>query len=268
MGGARPLRAAPRLGDWAAGLGRFDAFEPLRASFAASIESRGADATLRSVLPALWPGIAAAAFHGPIRTAHAVQSQHDGELAAALAYWAARWQSLPAPHGGAPWTLSDWAASLEAAASDFHSDEPLISGRMRQAGEGHGYREIAGRLQTGPATWSELARWAAGLYASSGNFTVLHIVTGIRAVRVLMPWVDDTASLAASAVPAIAAATIASSVKRRPHVPNRLPDWPAIIRAAIASNDDHVVKLVHACVEMGATDGDPPFLAAAARATT
>ena len=40
------------------------------------------------------PGVAAAAFHGLIRTAHAVQSGHAGEVAAALAYWAWRWQPL------------------------------------------------------------------------------------------------------------------------------------------------------------------------------
>ena len=69
--------------------------------------------TPRTFFTAL-PGVAAAAFHGLIRTAHAVQSGHAGEVAAALAYWAWRWQPLaPPPQGGEALPFDDWAARLD-----------------------------------------------------------------------------------------------------------------------------------------------------------
>ena len=59
--------------------------------------------------PRLLPGVVAAATHGVIRTGHAVRAlladgedePHLTELAHGLAYWAARWQTLPAGHQGA-----------------------------------------------------------------------------------------------------------------------------------------------------------------------
>ena len=97
-----PSPTPRRQCDWLALRGQTDAFAPLRATFAAALARDGRDAVLRAALPALLPGVAAAAFHGVIRTAHAVEAAHDGELAAALAYWAWRWQPLaPAPRGAA-----------------------------------------------------------------------------------------------------------------------------------------------------------------------
>src|SRR5206468_6951527 len=53
-------------------------------------------------VPRLLPGLMAAATHGVIRTAHALRSLGEldtpprrAELAAGLAYWAARYQTLP-----------------------------------------------------------------------------------------------------------------------------------------------------------------------------
>lgn len=80
--GLRPA-AGPRLGDFAS-------FPAWHAHFSARIAATGPRAALVESLPTLWPGVAAAAFHGAIRTAHAWELGHPGELAAALAYWAAR----------------------------------------------------------------------------------------------------------------------------------------------------------------------------------
>ena len=92
FGDARAPQAAAAALDWRALRAQPAAYAALCASFAAMIDAIGVDATLRRTLPDLWPGVAAAAFHGLIRTAHAVQGGHPGELAHALAYWAWRWQ--------------------------------------------------------------------------------------------------------------------------------------------------------------------------------
>ena len=77
-------------------------FLALRAHHLAALERDGEDAVLRNVLPALLPGVAAGAFHGLIRTAHAVEAGHRGELASGLAYWAWRWQPMEPADTSAP----------------------------------------------------------------------------------------------------------------------------------------------------------------------
>lgn len=269
FGEVRPRPAVAPIADWAVARGRFDGFDALRATFALAIASRGREPVLREALPALWPGLAAAAFHGPIRLAHAAESGHDGELAAALAYWAARWQAVPAPRdSGQPLDFDDWAGKVEAASAQFRSAEPLISGRIREAGGDTAFHALAGRLALEAGLVSRLSRWAAAWYAETGNFTVLHMVTGLRALRVLLPWAGDPHAALVSALPALTAAALASSVRERRPVPGDVAPWATIVHSAIASDDDHVIKLVQACVELAGIDGEEAYRAAAHRAAT
>lgn len=247
------------------------AFAALRAGFDAALARDGEDAVLRRVLPDLLPGVAAAAFHGVIRTAHAVQAGHRGELAAALAYWAWRHQPLAAPPAGEPMAFDDWAAALIDSAPAFRLEAPLISLRMQQADSSVPYLALAGRLAPGPDTLARLAGLAVERYTASRNFTVLHMVTGLRAVRVLMPWVDDSAAAGAVLVRAFTAAYLAARVGPAASAgsnPVHAGGWPAVTAAAIASDDDHVIKLVEACRAEAAVYGVGRYLQAAALAVS
>jgi hypothetical protein len=259
-----PAPAPRRLDDWAARRGDFGALGVLRGHFAAALADDGATAVLRNALPQLWPGVAAAAFHGPIRVAHAFEAGHAGELAAALAYWAARWQPVAAAGPTMP-TLDfdDWFERFVQAGAGAPLDAFLISGRIAAATATDSFRVDAARLAAPPDAVAALARRAARLYAATGNFTVLHLVTAARAVRVLAA-VD--APPAAALWPAVAAALLAAQVRGRGAPPQAPAGWPEVIAAAVASDDDHVVKLVQACVEHAAHDPDPVFLQAARRA--
>ena len=76
---------------------------------------------------------------------------------------------------------------------------------------------------------------------------MLHLVTSAWALRVLLPFVDDLQPALAGYWRAYAAA--AASVSGRLEItraPAPLP-WPQIIQTALASDDEHLVKLVHAC---------------------
>jgi len=121
-----------------------------------------------------------------------------------------------------------------------------------------------------------LAELAASLYAASGNFTVLHLVTSAHAVRVLLPWLDDAdppgalvhywaayvAGSAASGLDLVAAVpTAAADAAAQP-----LRAWPAIVEAAVASDDDHLIKIVDVCREQERHYGGPLWQVAASRA--
>ena len=259
-------RARAARVDIARDLGRPDSDPAWRAHFAGLIAQRGPASALREALPMLLPGAGAAAFHGLIRTAHAVLAGHDGELAAGLAHWAACFLPLPAA-GGA--TALDLASGLDALARlprPAGAAGGLIFERMRAWGGVPGFADIAGGLPAEPDSLRELALLAARTYAATGNFTVLHLLTACHAMTVLMPW-WPTPGLPRGFVTAAAAGLLASgatpalALARPPSRP-----WPALISAACAQDDAHVIKLTHAAWRLGRRWPDAAWRAAVERA--
>ncbi|MES2994256.1 MAG: questin oxidase family protein [Pseudomonadota bacterium] len=267
FGAMRAAVPAPRrLADWRVHRGDGDAFDALRAHFAAVLAEEGAAAVLTNALPSLWTGMAAAAFHGPIRAAHAVEIGHVGELATALAYWAARWQPVEAiPSSLPPIEFGAWFDRFVEAGASEAIDAPLISASIAKASATAPFRADAACLTEPADPLGTLARAAARLYAESRNFTVLHIVTATRAVRVLSAFAAPSGK---ALWPAVGAALMAAQVTRREAVTGGSATWADVRAAAIDSDDDRVIKLVHACTEHAAHDPDAAFLDAARRAVS
>jgi Questin oxidase-like len=258
------------LARWQPHLGDFSRHADLQATFAATIRRYGAAATLQKVLPELWPGVAAAAFHGLIRTAHAWQAGHDAELAAGLAYWAARWQPVVAPPAPDSLPFAAWSAALACHVGDARPPGNLISDRITSASHSAAFLALGSRLQLTPQSLAHLAAFAVDQFARSGNFTLLHMVTGCRAARVVLAAAPDSADVALRGlVPAFTAAFLASGVRHTP-APEQAwmqATWPEVIARALASDDDHMAKIVHACVEEASVYGQAIYMHAARRAT-
>lgn len=268
-----------RLADWRALRGQADAYPELLTYFNGLIKQGGQDdmdAALRQSLPELLPGVAAAAFHGIIRTAHAVQAQHPGELAVALAYWAWRWQTLPAPPMTYPSLgFNTWASRLVREASGWQSDSSLISARMLEARQSSIYEGLAGTLVPAlslDARITELAGLAVQQYVANPNFTVLHMITGLRALRLVLPWLahagreDGLQSVLAHNFTAAYLAAGVLPLDKPPEVPAL--SWDEVVTAAIASDNEHVIKLVHACQDEAALYGEGSYLRAAGLVVT
>ena len=276
---AGKLHPMPPLHPWAAGdawrvpLGDPSIWPRYRDLFSTWMQEEGAGETLRQVLPALLPGCGAAAFHGLIRTAYAVDAAHRAELVHALAYWSSRWLDLgvaDASAGPAGGEMADPAALLKKAAAVpgvGASPSAYIVERMHHAAWQPGFELAVQPLQLDGHTLPRLARHAANLYARSGDFTVLHLVTSAWALRVLMPFVEEPAAALAAYWRAYAAgaASVAAKLKLT-REPAPLP-WPQIVAAAVASDDEHLVKLVHTCQqEQQAYGGADDWQRAATRA--
>jgi hypothetical protein len=269
--GAPAAGPGQALWQWQQHRGDFSRHADLQVTFAASIQRQGAAATVRQVLPDLWPGVAAAAFHGLIRTAHAWQAGHDAELAAGLAYWAARWQPVQAPSPrGDLMPFAAWSAAL---ASHVGAPRPaghLISDRIQTVSHSAAFQDLASQLLLTADSLAHLAAFARDQYTRSGNFTLLHMVTGCRAARVLLAAAPGSTTAALHGlVPAFTAAFLASGVR---HSSAAEPawtqaSWADVTARALASDDDHLAKLVHACVEEETAYAEPLYLAAARRAT-
>lgn len=248
-----------RLGD----IGAWSAYNDL---FSQWLAAEGAADVLAQVLPTLMPGCAAAAFHGPIRTAAALRAGHAGELAAGLAYWAARHQTLgPLPVSAG--TVADPLTLLRKLRA-VPSRQPLIALRMADAAADHTLCSTVPRLAIGQDTLPQLARLAAQAYAGSGNFTALHMVTASHAVRLLAGQLDGAALHDALRWfwQAWATALLAACLTRLPPAP--LLPWPEIMQRALAQEDVHVIKLVDACRAEEAVYGGDDWQRAAGRAVS
>ncbi len=258
---ARPARIAVERD-----LGRPDSDAAWRAHFAACITERGSSAALREALALLLPGAGAIAFHGLIRTGHAVLAGHEGELAAGLAHWAAHFMPLPTTAGGERLAPADWVKALAALPRPAAGGAGLIADRMRAWARAPGFAAVAGRLPPGPHTLRDLALLAARTYAATGNFTVLHLLTASHAMTVLAPWWPSSELppgfvVAAAAGLLASGATPALTLDREPTQP-----WPALISAACAQDDAHVIKLTHAAWRLGRLWPDPAWRRAVERA--
>jgi hypothetical protein len=265
---ARRLQPAPPAvpwpaGDaWAAYLGQRQAWAIYRDLFAQWLQHEDAGDVLRQTLPVLMQGCGAAAFHGLIRTAYAAQAGHVQELADALAYWACRWLDLGSV-AEAEGRMADPEQVLRLLRV-VRSDAGLIFQRMQAAARTAPFRAAVSQLQVGDGTLPRLAELAASAYAASGNFTALHLVTSAHALRVLWPCIEEPAAalraywLAYAAAVAAAGLQVAAPVALRP--------WPDIVARALASDDDHLIKLVDSCREQERALGGVVWQRAASRA--
>jgi hypothetical protein len=212
------------------------------------------------------PGCSGAAFHGLIRTAYAVQCRHPGELASGLAYWACRWQPL-GPLSAAPaegHTATTDPEPLLRRLRAGRSSAGLIAQRMRDAAAADpGLHAEVARLTIDAYTLERLARLAAHAYAHSGNFTALHLLTSAHALRVLWPYLDEPQPAGRWFWQAFAVAVAAARLRALP--PPALQPWGRIVGAAIASDDEHVIKLVDSCREQEQAYGGDIWRLAASR---
>ena len=259
------LQAAPPAVAWPSGdawTGRFgqpEAWPAYRALFAEWMVAEGATEMLACVLPALMPGCGAAAFHGPIRVAAALRAGHAAEVADALAYWASRFVTLgPVPSDLG--TVADPRMLLRRLQA-VPSRKALIADRMVVAARNPALQAAVPRLLIDQHTLARLARLSAQAYAGSGNFTALHLVTACHAMRVLVPAIENPLPCLRWFWQAWATAVAAACLKRLP--PASAQTWPTLVAAALASNDEHQIKLIDSCrAEETAYGGDDWRLAA------
>lgn len=249
---APPLEAWPAGDAWTSRLGEREAWPAYRTLFRDWLAYEETEAVLAQVLPLLMPGCGAAAFHGLLRTAHALQQGHAAELADGLAYWACRHLPLDGPRDGPPDGTPPAA------------EHGLIVEQMQRAAAAPGFAAAVEAVPLDAGTLARLATQAAQLYAAGGDFTVLHLVTSAQALRVLLPFVDEPLAAVDDYAVAYVAALQACGAQPGP-LAAPLP-WDHLVAAALQSDDEHLIKLVDACREETRQHGGDLWQRAASRA--
>ena len=256
-------------GDEAAHLGSPRAFPEWVVYFSTAIAADGAEGVLARWIDRLTPAIAAGAFHGAIRTAFALESGARDELAHALAYWAAAYEPLPEapPPAG---QRSPYEVLVALSRDPAHAGRRLagrnIMERTVAAARAPGFGGHVASVDPARLTLDEVARALLHAYAASGDFTLLHGVTGTHAFRLLAPHASEPEAALRDLWSAIVAAYLGAGA---PPVegwglagPDGL-DWAAIHANAVKREDEHDIKLAYSCWREWQHRGDDLYRRAA-----
>lgn len=263
------------LQTWATAIGQKGASGDLRDYFARQIDEHGVDETLKSHLPTLLPGISGAAFHGAIRLSYALEVGSPARIAAGLGYLAQVAPSL-GPIQPGPVT-SDDPAELLVAYSRTHrwtdaAHDDNIGERMRTVAHDEAFRALPSSLHLDEHTSEKLARTALEVFATTGDFTALHGVTGCAAITSLRPWFADPSILDLYIFQALAAAYLTIDAPSL-WSGDQLAEFVASNDTTLSdtevvgaySNDEHVSKLIYTAHRRWDETGNPLYLAVAAR---
>jgi Questin oxidase-like len=272
--------------DWRAVLGKEKRVADWIAFFDESLTDAPWRVVLQKWVARLAPGIAAAAFHGVLRTAHAARSLGDREtpqriheLAEGLGYWAASYQALPGSLDGPHDTLPSHAIeSVERMPMERRKVGGFLTDGIAQLATFPPFNKLLGTVDTRgdlPALLSDLTETFARVYVKNavsfgGVIAFIHCVTGTRAVRNLAPYIDDATARAAAryAWQAAAGLYVAFGVAAPPRDEPATGDFRAgeLIDRALANADEHAIKFTEACIHEHALNPKPVYLAAAAHA--
>jgi hypothetical protein len=269
---------------WPDALGKADHFPEWLALFEREIADRPVAAVVGEWVPRLLPGSVGAATHGLIRTAHGLRALGETntpprrlEVANGLAYWAASYAELPGPplligHEGVSAALADLPY--------FPEDAPqpmLISDRVAAVAM------IADEFEQGVASlgWTggavdmldQLATGGSAAYLrnadAGGTIGLLHAVTSPLSCEMVLPWLaeEDRDAALGYVWQAVAALHVAYDIDRITQVAaDAPPSSDDLVDRALASGDEHAIKLTEAALRSFARSGDAVLLLAAADA--
>jgi hypothetical protein len=230
------------------------------------IHESGADAVLADWVPVLVPGLAASAFHAMIRLAYAIEAGGEGELAQALAYWASEYVTLPFSLDPAEGTLDEIAARLRARVAGHVFKPGIIIDKMQEIAWHPALGGVAVQPAAAPAL-REIAQFGLSVYCRQEDFTLLHVVTGCHAFRLLQPFVHDAALARRYLWQAVASAWLTVAPADEPGqacIPGcETPGEIAML--ATRASDDHAIKLCYSALCEYREYGDARYLQAAWR---
>ena len=229
----------------------------------------------------LAPGMAAAAAHGLIRTAHAVRSLsrqetdlRRRELAEGLSYWAAYYQPLPEAQSAQVGKLKPAQAinQIPLLPTEKRRGGSLMNA-LRSLDDFPPFASAAHLIETtGDAGkfLSEMTETFTTAYVKNVNqrnlIALIHTVTGTTALRSLLPYLSPATTQSALRYGWQVAAALYSISGTGST--NRLPEAKEIMRddlidRAVASQDEHAIKFTEACLREYQINAQPIYLHAA-----
>lgn len=260
---------------WRSAIGVAGTYDDLCEYFMKAVVEAGPEATIHSHLDTLTPGICGGAFHGALRLAYALEISSSSRIAAGLAYLAESATPLGEPLPSATSTHGVGDVFLQLSRSgDFASitKRGRIADDMQDVAAVSSFREAVARTHLDDSAPEHLRGVALALFATTGDFTALHAVTGVEALTALRPYVNDVRAFDVACLTGVTAAfatvgapVLASCDELAQFSGEHVVATEEIAAVGAASDDEHVSKLVYSALRLHETTGDDLYVAVAAR---
>ncbi|MFZ3000341.1 MAG: questin oxidase family protein [Undibacterium umbellatum] len=242
-------------------LGKRDSFADLQTCFATRIAECCKNEVINEVLAFVPFAPATTAFHALIRLSYGLQAEHNGEVAAGLASLVVANFDININMSGRP-PANSVAAGFQHLS--YGMEGKLYPGRMitekMQAVVND--EQFLRHLPAAPVSehlLDELARWAIAAYGQTRDFTILHIVTAVNALRQILPylesetiarslqdlWIALCAAYVSVGAPALK--DIAAYESEMLLLYPEADPWLTLFTKAVNIDDDHVIKLTYTC---------------------
>jgi len=216
--------------------------------FKSELEIYGTQAVLNKSLPILMTGVAASAFHGLIRLGYGIEANSQSEIAIALAYWSAEFQSFELSIELSNETLEDILTKLAPIGVEHRFSPGIIVNRMSEIGELLKRDNCV--IQPRSVNLTDLKAFALKAFWAKDDFTLLHTVTGCHAFSIIMPYLENVDVALKELWKAILVAYLSTGLDyadKEIQVSESSFDFSLVISRALESNDSHVIKLVYTC---------------------
>ncbi|MBI2169896.1 MAG: DUF4243 domain-containing protein [Actinobacteria bacterium] len=264
-----------QLGDeWVEALGNQSRLPDWVATFSVALAEAPWTNVVGQWAPRLLPGVAADAFHGVIRTAHAIRALEGhvnelrtAELAQGLAVWATGFQALPGrpAAGSVPLGPADALAEVRVLTDEERGQPVSIVEGLGAVGRVADFEPVI-RLPGAPENPAAYLTDLVDLFVRVARrqmvdplstIVFVHTVTGPSAVAVLLPHLDGTGATAATQYAWQATAGLYAAYAD----PTRTVDNPPVTLArddlvdrAVATGDEHAIKFTETCLRSGGSE--------------
>ncbi|MDO8433544.1 MAG: questin oxidase family protein [Candidatus Binatus sp.] len=273
--------------NWREALGRFKRAGDWSAFFTNELKERPWHEVVQDWVERLSPGLISAAAHGAIRTGHATRSlaiedtaQRRRELADALGYWAAVYNTLPGEK-------RDRGSAMPSAAIDRVEVIPhgergsgfaSLDAALKQLDHFKPFENTLSMVDTDadPSAFvSDLTATFARVFLANAHdlltaIAFVHAVTGPSAVRPMLPYLraDAVAPALGYAWQASVAlySTFSIAAPLKIEEPSTAISDDELIDRAIATGDEHAIKFTEVCLREDRPHRDPAYRPAALHA--
>ena len=243
-------------GSWTKYLGIFGAWSSYRQFFQDEIGKHGVQEVLASYLPPLMRGVAGHAFHPLIRVGYGIDLNDKDEIAFGLAYWASAY--LPAPEIAKTKSRVDPAGMLNELKNSewLRGVKPHGQNIARRIGQFYAHEEFRRLVRPieldSDRPLDAIAQAIAEAFRGHHHFTMLHGVTSCHAMRMILPYCEkqeEVLSMYWFSVCAAYLSVINVPVDLFHPLPDREANWPRKQKDAIATGNEHTIKLAYTCLK-------------------
>jgi hypothetical protein len=252
--------AFPSDYNWTTSLNQLPDFTRLSHWFLQRLQRESIHSVLGEVFQRVPFAPATSAFHSIIRLGYGLEQNYPSEVAAGLSSYVVGHLALPLPDES-----TVYAASVESGLSQLRStfsgsswSSAMITERLRKIAHDIRFRSVllrAPQYSANPKQFQiDLSVQAVRLYLTTKDFTILHMVTGTYAAKLIeskledhrLAWmIDSVWSAYCAAYVSVGAPDLNETQSFQGF--DQKPNWAPLFEAVLESDNDHQVKMIYTC---------------------